>query len=102
MQGGIRAAGTGRGVDRRTGRDEVLTVEERPAEGGLEEMVGDHVRGRAGGVQVAVDRQLAGVVGAHGQADGVAALRVAVLLAAVDLELLLVEPVHQVRGAAAG
>src|SRR4029453_1696300 len=47
-----------------------------------------------------VDGQGAGVVGAHGQPDGVAAGHIAVLAAVVELVLLLVEAVHQVAGAA--
>ena len=87
---------------RRARGDQPLVVEERPAEGRLEEVVGDRVVRRVGRVQVLVDRQLGGVVGAHRQADGVTAGDVAVLPAAVDLVLLVVEAVHQVTRAAAG
>src|SRR5207245_9056231 len=43
-----------------------------------------------------------GVVVAQGQTGGIAAHHVAVLAAAVELELLLVVPVDEVTGAAAG
>ncbi len=77
-------------------------VEERATEGRLEEPVGDDVVGGALGVQVAVDRQRLGAVVTHGQPDRVRPGDVAVLHATVELVLLLVEPVDQVAGAAAG
>jgi hypothetical protein len=87
---------------RRRRGDEVLVVEERATERRLEEPVGDHVVGSAVRVQVLVERQLGGVVVAHRHADRVAARDVAVLVPAVQLVLLLVEPVHQVARAPAG
>jgi len=63
---GVRAARRAAGVDRRAGRDQELVVQERPAEGALEQVVGDDVPGRAAVVQVPPDRQLPGGVGAHG------------------------------------
>src|SRR2546429_1234746 len=53
-------------------------------------------------MQVLIDRQRAGVVVALGQADRVAARGVAVLIAAVELVLLLIEAVHDVTGASTG
>ncbi len=95
------AAGVGRvGVDRGTGGDQVLMVEERSAEGRLEEVVGDHVIGCAAAVQVLVDRQCRGVVDTHRQTDGVAAGDVAILPTTVELILLLVEAVDQIPGTA--
>ena len=76
-------------------------TQERPAECALEEVVGDHVVRCAGTVQVLVHRQLRRVVMAHRQAGGITAGGVAVLLAAVELVLLLIEAVHDVAGASA-
>ena len=88
-------------VERRTRRDEPLVVEERAAERPLEEVVGQDVVRSARRVQVRVDRQLLGRVLTHRQADRVGPGDVAVGLAAVDLVLVLVEPVDQVGCAAA-
>ena len=53
-------------------------------------------------MQVLIDRQAASVVVAHGEAHRVTARDVTVHPAAVDLVLLVVEPVHQVPRAATG
>ena len=71
-----------------------------PPNARLEEVVLDHVVGMVLLVQPLVDRQLGRVVLAHRQADRVASDHVAVLRAAVQLVLLLVELVHQVTRAA--
>src|SRR5437764_9490372 len=86
---GARARGVG--PYRHGGGDEPLVIEERPAEGGVEEAVGYRVPGGAGRMEVLVDRQRLRVVVADGQARLVAAEHVAVLAPAVDLILLLVE-----------
>ena len=77
-------------------------VEERATERALEEVVGDDVVRGALAVQVLVDGKGRRLVPAHRQADRVRTGDVAVLLAAVDLVLLLVEAVHEVAGTAAG
>ena len=89
------------GIDRRLGGDQVLVVQERTAERPLEEVVGDHIVRVAFRMEPLVDGQSLRVVLAHGQPDRVAADHVAVLCAAVQLVLLLVELVHQVACAAA-
>ncbi len=88
--------------DGRPGGDQPLVVEERAAERGLEEVVRDRVVRVRGPVEVAVDRQELRVVDAHGRPGRIATGRVAVLLPVVQLELLLVELVHEVARAAAG
>ena len=92
-----------RGVaDRRRGRDQPLVVEVGAAERGLEEVVQDRVLRVPRLVQVLVHGQLGGVVGAHHEPCGVALQHVPVLLPTVELELLLVEAVHDVARTAAG
>jgi len=44
------------GPGRRAAGDQELVIEERPAEGGLEEMIGDDKVGAAGAVQIPVQR----------------------------------------------
>ena len=88
-------------VHRRGGGDEELVVQVGAAERALEEVVEDRVVGRAMRVQVLVDRQRLRVVVAHHETAGVGARFVAILLAAVELVLLLVEAVHDVARTAA-
>ena len=97
----LRRVGHGSGLvdDWSATGDQPLVVEERAAVSAGEEAVGDDVVRSARRVQVAVDRQPCGVVVPHAESDGVRAGDVAVLAAAVALELLLVEPVDQVTGA---
>src|SRR3954447_2739032 len=90
-----RAAGPGRGGR----RDQPLVVEERAAERGLEEAVRDRVTRVTRPVQVAVNREVAGVIDALREAQRVTAGRVAVLLAPVELVLLLVEAMDQIARA---
>src|SRR3954452_2249904 len=97
--GGMRSPGRTSRVDRRGGGDEPLVVEERATEGRLEEGVLDRVLRVSRAVQVLVDRQRLGVVDAHREAHGVAAGDIAVLFAAVELVLLMVEAVDDVSGA---
>ena len=89
------------GPCRRRRRDQPLMVEVRAAKGGLEEIIRDRVVRMVPAVQVVVDRQGACVVVALRQAGGVAAGRVPVLPAFVELVLLRVEAVHDVPRAAA-
>ena len=72
---------------------EPLVVEERTAESGVEEVVGQHIPGG-----LFRDRQLVGWVVAERQALGVADGDEFVHLAAVDLNLFLVVAVDQVSG----
>ncbi len=95
-------AGRGTRPQERLGGDQVLVVEVRAAERGLEELIGDDVLRGAIGVEVRVDRQGRRVVVAHRHANRIAAGHVAILLAAVELVLLLIELVDQVPGAASG
>ncbi len=89
-------------VERSPGGDQPLMVEKRASERRLEEVVGDRVVRMRLRVQVLVDGQGPGVVDAHHGRSRVAPRRVAVLRAAVELVLLLVELVHQVARTAAG
>src|SRR6202049_734267 len=89
------------GPGRRRGRDQPLVVEERSAERALEEVVSDRVVRMILLVEVLVDRKRLRVVVALRQAGGVAARRVAILLAVVELILLLIEAVDDVCRAAA-
>ena len=82
-------------VDRRGGCDQPLMIEERAAERGLEEVIQDRVVRMTPAVQVPVDRQLLGVVIPHHETACVAPGHVLVLRTAVDLVLLLIEPVHR-------
>src|SRR5438874_12833412 len=77
-------------------------VEERAAEGGLEEVVGNCVMRVVLLVQVLVDGERLSVVVALGQANGVATGRVPILVPVIELVLLLVEAVHDIFSAAAG
>ncbi len=79
------------GVFRRAGTDQIDVIEERAAEGAVEEVVGQRILLRIG-----PELGLAGVVIAHDQPAGVRIEGELVHLAAVDLLLLLVEAVHQV------
>src|SRR4051794_32920579 len=87
--------------DRVAGGDQPLVIEVRTAERGLEEPVRDRVPRVAVLVQVLVYRQGTGVIHPLGQADRVVSGHVPVLPPAVDLVLLLVEPVHEITCAAA-
>ena len=102
MAGLVEPTGRSARIDRRRCRDEPLVVEERSTERRLEEVVLDRVARMAGAVEVLVDRQRLGVVGAHRQAHRVAARDVAILLAAIDLVLLVIEAVDDVTRAATG
>src|SRR5438270_2766341 len=77
-------------------------VEERAAEGGLDEVGRTCVMRVVLLVQVLVDGERAGVVVALGQANGVATGRVPILVPVIELVLLLVEAVHDIFSAAAG
>jgi hypothetical protein len=81
------------GEHRAPGGDEPDVVEERPAEGRVEEIVAQRVLPRLGR-----ERQVGRVVEAHHQPLGVAHRGVLVHLPAVDLDLFLIEPVHEVGG----
>src|ERR1700674_59369 len=95
------SGGRGPGPGRRSGRDQPLVVEERSAERALEEVVSNRVIGMVLLVEVLIDRKRLRVVEALRQAARVAAGRVAILLAVVELILLLIEAVNDVFGAAA-
>ena len=74
-------------------------IEERAAERGVEEAVGDHIAGRSRRVQILVERQRLGVPHPHRQTlAGVIADDEPVHPAAVDLVALLVEPMPYLRG----
>src|SRR5438270_6387761 len=77
-------------------------VEERAAEGGLEEVVRNCVMRVVLLVQVLVDGERLGVVVALRQADGVASGRIPILVSVIQLVLLLVEAVHDIFSAAPG
>src|SRR5207248_3566094 len=94
---GVGFAGPVRGP----GRDQPLVVEKRSTKSALEEVVGNRVFRMVFLVEVLVDGKRLGVVVALRQADGIATGGVAILPAAVQLILLLVEAVHDVAGAAA-
>src|SRR5438094_7135562 len=77
-------------------------VEERAAEGGLEEVVRNCVMRMVCLVQVLVDGERLSVVVALSQADRVATGRVPILVPVIELVLLLVEAVHDIFSAATG
>ena len=97
---GVLGVGFARPV-RGPGRDQPLVVEERSTKSALEEVVGNRVFRMVVLVEVLVDGKRLRVVVALRQADGIATGGVAILLAAVQLVLLLVEAVHDVASAAA-
>src|SRR5256885_10229234 len=77
-------------------------VEERAAEGGLEEVVRNCVMRMVFLMQVLVDGERLSVVVALRQADGVASGRIPILVPVIELVLLLVEAVHDIFSAATG
>src|SRR5207249_7430267 len=89
------------GPVRGPGGDQPLVVEERSTKGALEEVVGNRVFRMVFPMEILVDGKRLGVVVPLRQADGIATGGVAILPAAVQLVLLLVEAVHDVAGTAA-
>jgi hypothetical protein len=81
------------GIDRRTGANQVLVIEEGTAERALKKIISEHEV-----LRQSEQRRLAVVIVAHGETAGVGPRGVAVVLAAVDLHLVFEKAMYQVAG----